>query len=100
MPVTFLLNTRAGPDISGSSYVLQDMPGWTVAENYFLILLPGWPSHAAHGAHIGLATCLHVVRRKQSGKTLSFKVSSREALCCPGIPVPYLAQDLGCEFTL
>lgn len=76
MPVTFLLSTRAGPDISGSPFILQDIPGWRVAKNYFLILLLGWPSHAAHGAYIGLATCLHVVRRKQSEKTLSFKVSS------------------------
>lgn len=76
MPVTFLLSTRAGPDISGSPFILQDIPGWRVAKNYFLTLLLGWPSPAAHGAYIGLATCLHVVRRKQSEKTLSFKVSS------------------------
>lgn len=68
MPVTFLLNTRAGPDISGSSYVLQDMPGWTVAENYFLILLPGWPSHAVHGAHIGLATCFMWYAENNQGR--------------------------------
>lgn len=49
MPVTFLLSTRAGPDISGSPFILQDIPGWRVAKNYFLTLLLGWPSHTAHG---------------------------------------------------